>query len=572
MQQAVTTDYGADAASRRTYSVDDYIEIAKRNWQWVVGPFVAGITLATVGAFFWPDTFVSTAAIRVVPPQVPEKFVPTNVNVQMGDRVRAMAQTILSRNTLTNIIQTYDLYRSERSRLPMEDVIEKMRKSIDIGNLRNLPGRRQTESTFAIAFSYDNRYISQKVTRDLMTRFIDENIRERSSQSQLTTQFIREQWEEAKRELETIEQRLTAFRVANQGRLPEHVSMNMGQMSGLEARITSLNGAVSRANQEKLALEGSIRGLREKIAAIASRPMTVTTTPSGAVVTSEGPAVDQRLESLNTQIGQLERNLEQMLQVYRDNHPDVQRLKSRLEVLKRERESYLAAKLVAPALSGGASSNRPGQPERPMVAMKSAQQVEWESEVARLQGQIRARELEAENGLREIAEVERRQKEVQGRLDAGPVGIQEYELLVRDREMIKDRYDEMNQKLNESSVATDLENRKQGETLEVLDLPSLPESPTAPNRTAIILAGMAVGLALGMGLVVFREAKDGSLRSLKDVRAYTRFAILGSFPLLENDLVIRRRKRIAWIGWSTAVVLALALISFSIYYYYSTRV
>jgi len=570
MQQAVTTEYGLDSISRRNLGVEDYIEIAKRNWQWILGPLLAGITLATVGAFFWPDTFISAAAIRVVPPQVPEKFVPTNVNVQMGERVRAMAQTILSRNTLTNIIQTYDLYRKDRSRLPMEDVIETMRKAIHIGNLRNLPGK-QTEGTFAITFSYDNRYVAQKVTRDLMTRFIDENIRERSSQSQLTTQFMREQWEEAKRELETIEQRLTAFRVANQGRLPEHVSMNMGQMSGLEARITSLNGSVSRANQEKLALEGEIRGLRDKLTAIASRPMTVMTTPGGTtVVTSQGQEVDRRLEMMNGQIGQMERDLEQMLQVYRETYPDVQRLKSRMNVLKRERDAYVASKLVTPALlsgSPGASS-----PERPAVPLKSSQQIEIESDIARLQGQIRARELEAENGLREITAVERRQKEVQARLDVGPVGIQEYELLVRDRELIKSRYDEMNKKLNDSSVATDLENRKQGETLEVLDLPSLPESPTAPNRTAIILGGLAVGLMIGFGLVVFREAKDGSLKSLKDVRAYTRFAILGSFPLLENDLVIRRRKRIAWIGWSTAVILAVALVTFSIYYYYSTRV
>lgn len=565
MQQTLNSEYGLEAAPRRTYGVDDYIEIAKRNWQWLAGPLLAGVTLATVGAFFWPDTYVSHAAIRVVPPQVPERFVPSNVNVQMSERVRAMAQSILSRNTLTNIITTYDLYRRDRNRLPMEDVIEKMRKSIQIGNLRNLPGR-QAESTFAISFSYDNRYIAQKVTRDLMTRFIDENTRERSSQSQLTTQFLREQWEEAKRQLESVEQRVVAFRAANQGRLPEHVTMNMGQLSGLEARLTALNASVSRANQEKLAIEGQIRALREKYSAIASRPAVMASSPEA---NPEGPAVDRTLELMNGQIAQLERSLQQMLEVYKDSYPDVQRLKARIETLKREREAYVSSRLVAPALTGAPA---PGQPDRPAPAAKPAILIEIESDIARLQGQLRARELEAENGLREIAEVERRQKEIQSRLDSGPVGIQEYELLLRDRELIKSRYDELNKKLNDSTVATELEGRKQGETLEVLDLPSLPESPTAPNRTAIILAGLVAGLALGMGLVVFREAKDGSLKNLKDVRAYTRFAILGSFPLLENDLVIRRRKRIAWIGWSTAILLALALVSFSIYYHYSTRV
>ena len=105
----------------------------------------------------------------------------------------------------------------------------------------------------------------------------------------------------------------------------------------------------------------------------------------------------------------------------------------------------------------------------------------------------------------------------------------------------------------------------------MLDLPSLPETPTKPNRPVIIIAGAALGLLLGLGVVAFREAKDSSLKTLKDVRTYTQFAVLGSFPLLENDLIIRRRRRIAWIGWSTGIILSLVMIGFSVYYYYSVR-
>ncbi|MBK7926923.1 MAG: hypothetical protein IPJ98_05330 [Bryobacterales bacterium] len=61
------------------------------------------------------------------------------------------------------------------------------------------------------------------------------------------------------------------------------------------------------------------------------------------------------------------------------------------------------------------------------------------------------------------------------------------------------------------------------------------------------------------------------MKTLKDVRTYTQFAVLGSFPLLENDLIIRRRRRIAWIGWSTGIILSLVMIGFSVYYYYSVR-
>jgi len=63
-----------------------------------------------------------------------------------------------------------------------------------------------------------------------------------------------------------------------------------------------------------------------------------------------------------------------------------------------------------------------------------------------------------------------------------------------------------------------------------------------------------------------REAKDASLKNLKDVRAYTQLTILGSVPLLENDLVVRRRKRLAWLAWSTACLVGIIIMTGSVFF------
>ncbi len=55
------------------------------------------------------------------------------------------------------------------------------------------------------------------------------------------------------------------------------------------------------------------------------------------------------------------------------------------------------------------------------------------------------------------------------------------------------------------------------------------------------------------------------------MRAYTKMAILGSIPLLENDFVVRRRKRLAWLGWTTASLVAVVIMSGSVVYYYVTK-
>ena len=117
-----------------------------------------------------------------------------------------------------------------------------------------------------------------------------------------------------------------------------------------------------------------------------------------------------------------------------------------------------------------------------------------------------------------------------------------------------------------------METRKQGEMLELLDPASLPMTPTEPKRPIVISIGAALGLLLGAMIAGAREMKDTSLKNLKDVRAYTQMAILGSIPLLENDFVVRRRKRLSWLGWTTACLAAVVIMAGSVVYYYVTRV
>ncbi len=144
--------------------------------------------------------------------------------------------------------------------------------------------------------------------------------------------------------------------------------------------------------------------------------------------------------------------------------------------------------------------------------------------------------------------------------------------MLRDREIAKQKYVELDEKLGRAKIAEEMEGRKQGEMLEVLDPASLPISPAQPNRPLVVSIGAAFGLFLGVVIAGAREMKDTSLKNLKDVRAYTQMAILGSIPLLENDFVVRRRKRLAWLGWTTACLAAVVVISGSIVYYYVTKV
>lgn len=535
--------------------VEDYVDVLRRHRGWIIGPTFAALVISVVAAFFWPDTYISEATIRVLPPQVPEKFVASNVNTQIGQRIAAMAQSILSRARLQDLIQAYGLYPRKRNRVPMEDLIEQMQtKDIQISPVSGLReqtfGRGQPSAAFQISFAYEDRYLAQKVVQELVSRFMQESISARESQSVMTTQFLSDQVAQAKKELDAIENRLTQYKIRNAGKLPDQLESNLQQLRTLETQLASAGAAISRVSQDKLTVEAQIRVLREQKQALLGAP-------SGP----ETAVKNERLVQLEKQILNLETILAGLRQQYRETHPDVRRVEAQLAGAKKSRDELLAQEKKTNA---GAKQKA----ETPPAALTPKLQ-ELDAQIQQLQSLMEAKNLELERYVKEQARIDGLITQYQQRIEMSPLSEREYADLSRDYALAKARYDDLSLKKSQSEVATDLESRKQGETLELLDQASLPQKPTEPNRLFIICIGTAVGLTLGLFLAGGREMKDTSLKNLKDIRAYTNLAVLGSVPLLENDFVVRRKRRLTWLAWSTASILGFLAMAGSVYYYYT---
>jgi succinoglycan biosynthesis transport protein ExoP len=536
------------SAQRRPFDFEDYIDVLRRNIAWLIGPAFLGLVLATVMAYLMNDTYLSRALIRIVPQQVPENLVQTAVNQQLADRINAMAETIESRNSLQSIITTYGLYRDELKREPLDDVVDQMRRKIKIQptegvtnvNGRNLPA-------FQVSFSYENRYIAQKVCNELVGRFLTENAKTRIESAVATNQFLNDEYEKAKGELESIENKLTQFRIKNAGHLPEEVQMNMSQMNALDNRLTGLNDSLTRTVQQKMMLESQLQIAKDRLAAIHD-------------ATSESAVRDARLDQLDRDIDAVTNDVNTLRGRYTETYPDLVAARLRLAQLKEQREQLL-------------HEAKPKMPEpKPVTGAASRERMDADAVVQQLNTHIRAADVQIADLNKQIAAVNQAIKEHQSRVESMPVGEKEYNDLIRDRDLAKQRYQELQMKRSTSAISMEMENRKQGESLEVLDQASLPDTPTAPKRQLIIPIGAFAGLFLGLVITGIREVKDNSLKNLKDARVYTQLPILGTVPLLENHLVVQRRKKMMWLGWAGATIAGLAVMAVSIARYYMNRV
>ena len=124
-------------------------------WKLTGAIAAAGAVLAFAASFTVPRRYVSSALMRVDGPR-------------NGD-LRPIQSETLSRSSLAEIITrpSLDLYRSERARLPLEDVIDQMRNDIRF---------QMTDAGMGISFVYPNREKAQAAASALSARFVEQNL------------------------------------------------------------------------------------------------------------------------------------------------------------------------------------------------------------------------------------------------------------------------------------------------------------------------------------------------------------------------------------------------------------
>ena len=157
--------------------------------------------------------------------------------------------------------------------------------------------------------------------------------------------------------------------------------------------------------------------------------------------------------------------------------------------------------------------------------------------------------------VKQIQELNRMIANYQARVEGSPQLEGQYIALTRDFQLAKQSYEDCTARARSLRNRQNLEEHKAGENLEVLDPASAP-AERHPSRTAADWRRWAPGSGLMLGIVLAgaKEMKNTSLKNLKDVRAYTNLPVLSSIPLLENALLVRRKRRLFWLAWSSAII------------------
>ena len=527
-------------------SLDEYWAIVRRRRWYILVPVFA--CWAVVWAVSWlvPSTFQSDALVLVEQQKIPEQYVVPNVTVNLQDRLQSMTQQILSRTRLQSTINRFHLYQTRR-RLTFtqaEDPVEQMRKDITI-ELVEAPGRAGQLTAFKIRYSAGTPQLAQQVNSELTSLFIDENLKSQQQLSESTTDFLQKQLTAASEKLQEQEAKVRAFKASHFGNLPSQMETNVQILGGLQSQLQSIQRALDAANQQKLYLES-----------LQQEYQSIQTSLGNGDSTATSP------DALNTDLLDLRHKLQEARLRYTEDYPDIVQLKdkiSKMEKLKQDIDSEITAN-QQPAKTP--SDVDPG----------AALQVQHgsTSPMMQIQSQLKANGLEIQNYQQHEKKIESDITTYQARLNLTPETEQELADISRGYEESKSNYDSLLQKQNQSQLATSLEQSQQGEQFRILDPPSLPARPSAPNHLLISIAGLMLGFAVGAALTVLLEMTNVCVRQEKDLEDAVPLKVLIGIPHLDAPGEGRFRVLFRRLELVAAVVMVILILVGNLYAFYKS--
>lgn len=505
----------------KVYTPEDVLRIGWRR-KWLLLVPVVLITAATaVWAYRQPNQYKSETLILVVPQRVPESYVRSTVTTRIEDRLSAIAQQILSRTRLEQIIKDFNLYQVERTHDVMENVVDRMRsKDIDIQTVKG--------DAFKISFVSDSAKTAMSVTERLASLFIEENLRDREVLAEGTDKFLESELDDARRRLIDNEKKLEEYRVAHAGELPSQMDANIQALHNTQMQIQSLTDSLSRDRDRQLTLQRSL-------ADAAPVPR------SAAAAVADVGATVSRLQQARAQLQALQ-------QRFTDEHPTVVRQKRVVADLEQQADIEARARLT-----GEIKAAPP--PVNPADVTIDRHQQELKAELAGVDREIASREGD-EASLRAQA------GEYQRQIDGVPAREAELAELTRDYETLQAIYRTLLGKKEDSKVSANLERRQIGEQFRVLDPARLPERPFSPNRPRIMMISLVAGLVIGLVLVGGLEYFDRTLRTEDDALAALGLPVLAAIPSIAEASGSRWRVltvSIIAVALTTAVVVVAVL-------------
>ena len=481
----------------------DYISILQRRW-WII--IIPAILMTAVGVgltYVIPPEYLSKTLVIIERQRVSTDYVKPVVADDLDARLASMEQQILSRSRLEPLVERYSLYAKQH--MSPDEKIETIRKKIEVKAVTSsIPGAHGLPG-FTISFKNSDAHTAALVCGDITSLFITENGKNSEAAAEGTTDFLKNQLDEAKRGLDEQDAKLADFQRQYIGKLPGEEGTNVSMLGSINTQLAGVTDQIQRMEQEKAFVEANLSQQQANNDAARAAAASASSIVAGA------PAAPSPQQA---ELTGLEKQETDLLLHYTPDYPDVVQIRRKISDLRAE-----IAKNPAPASTSPA-----------------AQAAQARGEIAStqpLQTQIRGLEMGIDQKKHQEAQLQASLSSYQERISSSPLIQEQYKELTRDYNTELTAYNQLLSEMNRAKMATDLERRQEGEQFVIMDQPNIPDTPTFPDPIKFTAGGFVLGLMLGVAIVAMLEYKDTALSTERDIWEFTKLptlAVIGYIP------------------------------------------
>ncbi len=426
------------------------------------------------------------------------------VESSLQDQLDLLQHMLLSRPNLERIIQKTDLSLETPTQTDTEQMVERLATRIQV--------IAQTRNIFSIAYRNTSRQLAADVVQAMLASFIENKAGDNRDEIDRATVFMDGQIASYEKALRAAETRRAEFRRKYIDLLPGDGGTN--RLEQARAQVSTLTGQLADARADRVLIAHELASTQASFGG-----------GGGSVSAGSGEAA----QSLRA----AEDKLRQLKQIYTPAYPEVITQQHLVDEMRANPER-------APAVmqqTGRATAN-------PVYESYRLRLTETDERIGSL--------------VRQIADATAERDRLTRIAQGVPELEAQYINMNRDYDVVRRNYDELVSRREGMRISDAAQKKASNIKLVIIDPPSAPQVPVAPNRTLLALAVLVAGLGAGVGVIAAMLALDQSFHTVADLRALG-MTVIGSVSLAILPLSTAARLRQAALFGGACVMLFVVL-------------
>jgi succinoglycan biosynthesis transport protein ExoP len=522
-----------------TKTLADYLDLVKRRKHYIIATWLLITSVTVIVAYNLPKIYRSTATMLMQAP-IPAKFIEASVSQYGEEQILSIYQRALSTDNVLSIIEENGLYDEAKGTLANYELAELFRGNTDIelsaSSIAPQVHSGMAEIAFDISFSHIDPVTAQKIASELASLFIEQNDKLRTQRAIKAADFLTEETDKLSRELQEMDSKIAEYKKQHNFTLPEQVEGNQAAIDRAESEVRDTDSQI-RATKERIAflsaqlanaqkdlplpLDDNAPQSKEMLRAKYLQYSSIYSPshPSLLRLKRALKAVDPSFEEQSAkeevlkQLANARSELKLLQETYAGNHPDIARLKTRILKLTKQLQSMPAQ---SPQIQGTGSIRNTNPAFLTVEAQYKSSQSELES-LLQKQDYLKTKIENLHDILMQAPQVE-----------------MEYNDLIRARDNIIKKYNQLKEKRLDAKLTQTLEEQQQGQTLTLIEQPVIPRHPEKAIRRKVAIGGFSGGLIAGLGVAFLVEFLVPGIRGYRAVRAVTGLMPLVVVPYIES--------------------------------------